>query len=247
MLMSYQMIEQIKFAPVTPTQKLVLLALADCHNVKTGRCNPSIRFLEAVTGLSTRSIIASIRELCNASIVTKTAFKGGKNSYFFTSIKYDYPCTSCTSEGDALVNVVQGSGERGAGGVVHVVQDITGIITGKEPEILTGSASPKPRRRKKASESDPRHLQFRKLWMEVFQAKTGSKYQFTKPDGVQLARFLRHESAMKVEEWQEFLLWMHSTIAAKGTFTPGIIKRAAGSLAIACSSFSKLLIESQSA
>lgn len=147
------------------------------------------------------------------------------------------------------MNVVQGRGERGAGEGVNVVQDITGIITGKEPEILTGSASPKPRRRKKvkASESDPRHVPFRELWMEVFQAKTGSKYQFTKPDGVQLARFLRHESAMKVEEWQEFLLWMHSTIATKGTFTPGIIKRAAGSLSIACSSFSKLLIESQSA
>lgn len=246
--MSYQMIERLKFAPVTPTQKLVLLALADCHNIKTDRCNPSNRFLEAVTGLSSRSITASIQSLCNANIVTKTPFVGGKNSYFFTSQTYLNPCTSFRGEGDSGVNVVQGRGEPPAGEGVNVVQDITGIITGNN-QNLTGSASSKTRRRKKAGaekKTDPRFVPFRDSWNQTFEKKLGFKYPFKREDGVQLARFLRHETSMTLDEWNGYLNWIHSAIANKAEFTPGIIKHAAGSLATACSRFSQLLIHSQS-
>ena len=55
------MINAFKYAPVSYTQKLVLLALADCHNGITGRCDPSIQRIMKFTGLSNRAIATALQ------------------------------------------------------------------------------------------------------------------------------------------------------------------------------------------
>jgi hypothetical protein len=110
--MSYQAINRIKFAPVTPTQKLVLLALADCHHEKTGKCNPSIRYLMSMTGLSDRSIQRSIAELCNANIVTIQRFVGAKTGYHLSTFEHPNPRTTFAPEAGSPPNVCHPTPER---------------------------------------------------------------------------------------------------------------------------------------
>lgn len=54
--------------------RLALLALADCHNQETGRCDPSIKKLCAKTQLSERSVRAGLRELESLRLV-QTVFR----------------------------------------------------------------------------------------------------------------------------------------------------------------------------
>ena len=112
--MSYQAINRIKFAPVTPTQKLVLLALADCHHEKTGKCNPSIRYLMSMTGLSDRAIQRSIAELCNANLVTIQRFVGAKTGYHLSTFEHPNPRTTFAPEAGSPPNHVHPSPEGGS-------------------------------------------------------------------------------------------------------------------------------------
>lgn len=257
--MSYQAIERLKFAPVTATQKLVLLALADCYNEKSGRCDPSIRFLSALTGLSGRSVLTAIEQLCNANIVTKHKSDGFKNCYLLTSETYAYPCSSFTSEGASPVKDVHRGCEGASQGGVKELHNITGNITGNKPEdsIFCDSPNPKkgefvkpekkPRKKRtpKPTNADPRFVPFRNAWVETYLNAVGSAYRFHPHDGVQLSKFLKHESKMTAEEWDEFLTWLYKTMKDKGDFAPGAVKRACGSLAAACSQFNQLLILAQ--
>ncbi len=76
------MIEAVKFLPVTPTQKLVLFVLADCHNEQTGQCDPSGAYIQRATGFSNRPIWKAIHDLEAAGHLTiKNNGNGGRNCY----------------------------------------------------------------------------------------------------------------------------------------------------------------------
>ena len=56
--------------------KLVLLALADCHNGKTGLCNPSNRLLSQKTGLAGRTIRVVLADLQGAGLIGRMMVSG---------------------------------------------------------------------------------------------------------------------------------------------------------------------------
>lgn len=50
-------------ADLAPKLKLVLLALAHCHNGRTGQCNPRVDTLAVMVGRSKRALQYSLKEL----------------------------------------------------------------------------------------------------------------------------------------------------------------------------------------
>ncbi len=76
------MTEAVKrMAGGTPTQRFVAWALADCHNEKTGICNPTCSYLESVTGYGNKAIWKAIEALEKAGHITAERHNGGRNHY----------------------------------------------------------------------------------------------------------------------------------------------------------------------
>lgn len=63
------------------TRRIVLLALAECHNRTTGRCNPSLDELVRMTGMKRNTIPPSIRDLESAGLLSVARAHGAKSSY----------------------------------------------------------------------------------------------------------------------------------------------------------------------
>ena len=63
------------------TRRIVLLALAECHNGETGRCDPSLERLIQMTGLKRHTIPTSIRDLESAGLVVVSRGLGQRSSY----------------------------------------------------------------------------------------------------------------------------------------------------------------------
>ena len=55
----------------SPSQKLVLIALADCHNSQTGRCDPSIMRLAQVCHMSERTVIRHLSQLEELGLIER--------------------------------------------------------------------------------------------------------------------------------------------------------------------------------
>ncbi|MDI1313810.1 helix-turn-helix domain-containing protein [Prosthecobacter sp.] len=82
--MSLRMIENIKRLRVTPTQKLVLFCLADCHNGETGRCDPSYAHIMQITGLSNRAVATALHALRDVRVLQFDSRNGWRTSYQIT-------------------------------------------------------------------------------------------------------------------------------------------------------------------
>lgn len=234
------------------SQRMILTVMLDAIGSNKS-CFVSYETMAKFTGLCEKAVRLNVQDLEQDGAVLRLGKRGKCNVYSVTLKPFEGSSfdddTGNGYRGQKDVSPVTGSkmpvtGSQDTGN--HYQQ------TTYEPPInhnLTGSSSPKTHRRRKAGaekKADPRFIPFRDSWNQTFEKKFGFKYQFKREDGVQLARFLRHESSMTLEEWNGFLNWIHSAIANKAEFTPGIIKHAAGSLATACSRFSQLLIHSQS-
>jgi hypothetical protein len=63
------------------TRRIVLLALAECHNKDTGQCNPSMARLHDMTGLKVHTIAAAIRDLEEAGLLNVFRTFGKGSSY----------------------------------------------------------------------------------------------------------------------------------------------------------------------
>lgn len=81
--MSHAVFNWIKPKLMPPTVKSVALVLADCHNSKTGRCDPSIERIAEWTCLSERSVSRAIKWLESANIMHPMRKNGERSSYEF--------------------------------------------------------------------------------------------------------------------------------------------------------------------
>ena len=84
--MSLRVLNHVKMAKVTPTQKLVLLCLADCHNAESGRCDPTQAFIMQFSGLSNRAVSTAVIELEKLGIIRRHAINGCRSGYSFPSL-----------------------------------------------------------------------------------------------------------------------------------------------------------------
>ena len=105
--MSVRMIESIKRLRVTPTQKLVLFCLADCHNGDTERCDPSYAHIMQITGLSNRAVATALHALRDARVLQFDSRNGWRTSYQITpqGLEAAHPATAGrTAGGDAAAD-----------------------------------------------------------------------------------------------------------------------------------------------
>lgn len=88
--MSVALMAQAFRLPVTPTQKLVLLALCDCANDQ-GECYPSVPHLEEKTSLSERSVQGAVRDLEVCGVLRRHMRSGRATVYRLTPAAYAPP------------------------------------------------------------------------------------------------------------------------------------------------------------
>lgn len=77
---------------LAPKDLLVYLGIKRHYNAKTGQCNPSIRTLSKELGISTRTIVVSIKELINSQWIIQER-KGRSVNYAFSKYKNFEPFT----------------------------------------------------------------------------------------------------------------------------------------------------------
>ena len=65
---------------------LVLLALADSHNHRTGQCNPSIGHIAEKIGVCNRTVMRALEALEKACLIAREKTPGGGNQYVLTSV-----------------------------------------------------------------------------------------------------------------------------------------------------------------
>lgn len=73
----------------SPTRKLVLIALAECHNGETGRCDPGIAHLRRLTELGERAIRTALAGLADDGIIGRER-KRGSHGHLGT-YRYTFP------------------------------------------------------------------------------------------------------------------------------------------------------------
>jgi len=66
---------------VRSSHKLVLLALANCHNDSTGQCNPSVQYISDQTGLNRKTVMSSLSSLEKTGLIIPVKTFGSSNSY----------------------------------------------------------------------------------------------------------------------------------------------------------------------
>lgn len=71
----------IKQSPELATEKLILIALADCHNRDTGRCDPSLATLSEVALCSSRTAIRAIDSLEKQGFISTIKESGKRTNY----------------------------------------------------------------------------------------------------------------------------------------------------------------------
>lgn len=157
--MSVRMFNACKFVPVTPTQKLVLMTLADCHNGEDNRCDPSVAYMMQITGLSNRAIADAIAALEEANVIAVNRRHGARSSYTLTPSNQSTsePASPVTGEPPSPVtcappvNVAHSTSEPGSLEPVNVAPEPVSQVhtnrknqntTGKEPEDLLSANAP---------------------------------------------------------------------------------------------------------
>lgn len=86
------------------TRKLVLLLLADFHNDKTSRCDPSITLMAQRAECSERTIRYALKQLVEAGFISRQQRSGTSTQYVlamdtparFAPLRDLHPCTTCT-------------------------------------------------------------------------------------------------------------------------------------------------------
>lgn len=96
---------------VTSTQKLTLLALANCHNESTGQCNPSIAYLSKSTGLNRKTVMKSLGELESLGLIIAQKGNGFGSHY---TIKSSTKSNTSTEIGTGT-EIGKGGAEIGTG------------------------------------------------------------------------------------------------------------------------------------
>ena len=119
----------IKQTPDTQTDKLVLIALCDCLNSNTQRCDPSNAHLAEAAMCSERYISDSTTRLENSGFITVRRKHGRRNKY---TIKTPELSSVVTPELSSVVGVM------------------TPELSSKTPEL----SSPEPRRTKKGTKKE---------------------------------------------------------------------------------------------
>lgn len=268
--MSISMIESVKRLKTSPTQKLILLVLADCHNDKTRQCNPSYRYLMDVSGLSNKAVANNLKHLRDTNLVDFSSRNGANTHYELTPERYIcneitgpkavndvHKFITPTSEPSSqvekeqpvnlipeAVNLVPKSSEPSSHKPVLTAEpELLAIAETQSPEALPEIAKPKKKKARKEKETDPRHCEFIEIFADCYLQAFGEKWVMNGgKDAKSLSGLLRSRPDLDAETWREAIEWCQH-IALK-PFTRSVVGHT-GNLAAFCSNWSGIVAYSQ--
>lgn len=138
----------------TPTEKLVLLALADQCYGETGQCWPAMETVAVKTGLCRRTVVTKIEGLINRGLVSisRRYEDGRKRSHIYTlefhpkpAVEHDLPESTenrCANDDTNEPSDVQTAQVRCANDDILDVQDLHIESGYKQPVKATGKKKP---------------------------------------------------------------------------------------------------------
>jgi len=246
---NFTQLNQVFASDLPCAQRMLIVCLLDRMGDKS-YCFPSQDTLAKMTGLAERSVRDHMAELVKIGAISIVGHRGRCNVYSVTlsGIK---PAKSAALNRQNLPDTDEANRQNlppqpaKSAGVSGKICRLTNQEPLNEP-LLDAATSPKPRARKpkKESTADSRHKPFIEIWCLTYERIYEATYHFQSgKDGKALQTFLRNEKSMTAEEWQEFISWIHQTKLTDGKFATSTIKRAAGSLAIACYSYNQLIAQ----
>jgi ATP-dependent exoDNAse (exonuclease V) beta subunit len=264
--MSLGMIEAVKRLQTSPTQKLLLFVLADCHNEKTGRCNPSYRYLMEITGLSNKAVANNLKSLRDSGALFYDS-RNGVNSYYSLTpdgytltikpVNLVHRPTLKTSEPSSQdekkqpvnlvpepVNLVPQTSEPSSHKPVEPEEpELLLIADSQSPKVTPEIQKPKKTRKKKESIADPRHREFVEIFAQCYAEAFGEKWAMNgAKDGTSLSRLLKALPDLSPETWKEALEWCQE-ISTK-PFSRAVVGHT-GNLSAFCSNWSAIVAYSK--
>lgn len=249
--MSLAMIQAVKRLPTSPTQKLLLLVLADCHNEKTGQCNPSYRYIMDITGLSNKAVANNLKALRNCGSVTFDSRNGSNTHYELTPDSqkavngvHQFQDSSCEPSSQVLAVEVESTSEPRSIEPVNLVPKSSEPSSHKpvlEPEQEPEHVEKKKRKRaqKSKKEVDPRHVAFVKIFYDAYFAAFDSRLQTGPKDYAQLHKLLKAFPELEQDEWKGAIDWCYH-VARTDAYVKGIVHNISN-LAAFCSNWSSLV------
>lgn len=245
--MNFSQLNQVFESDLPCAQRMLLVCLLDLMG-KKGYSFPSQDTLAKMAGLAERSVRDHMAELIKIGAVSIVGHRGRCNVYSVTLSglkpaksaalnRQNLPDTDNANRQNLPLQPAKSAGQTGE------ICRLTNQEPLNEPPIdAPASMKPRARKPKKESTADPRHKVFRDLWTQTYERIWEAKYHFKSgKDGKALQSFLKNETSMTAEEWQEFINWIQQKKLADGKFADRTIKAAAGSLAIACYSYNQLI------
>lgn len=264
--MSIGMIDAVKRLQTSPTQKLLLFALADCHNEKTGRCNPSYRYIMEITGLSNKAVAINLKYLRDSGALFYDSRNGSNTHYSITPDGYiltpkavnlvhrsitesSEPSSQVQKERPVNlvpepVNLVPKTSEPSSHKPVEPVEpELLLIADSQSPKATPEIQEPKKTRKKKESIADPRHREFVEIFAHCYAAAFGEKWAMNgAKDGKSLSRLLKALPDLSPETWKEALEWCQE-ISTK-PFSRAVVGHT-GNLSAFCSNWSAIVAYSK--
>lgn len=223
----------LKVRTGSPIQKLTLLALADCHNSHTGRCDPRLGHLERATQLSERTLRRATESLVEDGILARTRKRGADGQ--LGGYDYSFP-------GLEVRETASQRSERPVGAVRLTGQDLElGSEPGTSVESPNGDSPseaecaifdtcpirpPANVNRKKVSQVEG-HLSIRVLqaFNEIFEARPA----FTATDWcAKIIMRLREHPDVSLEEHRDIIVFAHDHPWWEGPASPSVIYGNAG-------------------
>ena len=267
--MSLAMLEMVKPMKTSPTQKLLLLILADCHNDRTGQCNPSYRYLMQISGLSNKAVANNLHALKSSSAIFYDSRNGANTHYLLTPQRYICNANSTTEPVNLVHRLDDQSSEPSslvqnsqpvnlvpkavnlvpkAVNLVHINRltaepESLAIAKTQSPIVIPEIAKPKKTKPRKTKPTDPRHREFIEIFAECYIQAFGEKWAMNGgKDAKALSSLLNALPDLSAETWRDALEWCQR-IAAK-PFTRSIVGHT-GNLAAFCSNWSGIVAYSQ--
>lgn len=268
--MSLSMIEMVKPMKTSPTQKLLLLILADCHNDRTGQCNPSYRYLMQISGLSNKAVANNLHALKSSTAIFFDSRNGANTHYLLTPQRYICNDNSTSEPVKQVHRLDNQSGEPSSqvanAQAVNLVPEAVNLVPEssepsshkplltvepellataetQSPEVIPEIAKPRKRKPRKEKPTDPRHCQFIEIFADCYIQAFGEKWVMNGgKDAKSLSALLRARPDLSSETWREALEWCQETAAKP--FTRSIVGHT-GNLAAFCSNWSGIVAYAQ--
>ena len=220
--MSTEMINDFtKVKGLSPSQRLVVYMLGQCHNASTGQCNPSVAYLVKVTSLSERTVQYALQDLEQLGHLDRNQKSGGTTHYLLhprgapPAPVHRLPPAPAAPQGCKTCSPPP-QGLHPGGATVAPKRELKGNGNGIEtppsgqlplPEAGDDAASPpkpngKHRKPEPCGNADPRHREIIARWGEKFRQRHGMAYVMQGGrDGMALSRFLKQAPNLSVDEF----------------------------------------------